>query len=180
MRGGDKLLEDVEGMALLTRSARAALGTGLEVIVALSPDRPGRARALEGLPVRCVSVPDAQEGMAASLRAAVAAAPEAAALAVLLADMPEITTADIATLVAGFDAAGGDRVVRASSEDGRPGQPVIFPSRLRHDLLALSGDAGGREILKREEVVLVPLPGRRALTDLDTPEDFAAWSGREG
>jgi CTP:molybdopterin cytidylyltransferase MocA len=57
---------------------------------------------------------------------------------------------------------------------------VIFPARLRHDLLALSGDAGGREILKREEVVLVPLPGRRALTDLDTPEDFAAWSGREG
>jgi CTP:molybdopterin cytidylyltransferase MocA len=57
---------------------------------------------------------------------------------------------------------------------------VIFPARLRDDLLALSGDAGGREILKREEVVLVPLPGRRALTDLDTPEDFAAWSGREG
>jgi molybdenum cofactor cytidylyltransferase len=61
--------------------------------------------------------------MAASLRAAVAAAPEGAPLAVLLADMPEITTGDIIALVAAFDAAGGDRVVRAASEDGGPGSP---------------------------------------------------------
>jgi CTP:molybdopterin cytidylyltransferase MocA len=116
--------------------------------------------------------------MAASLRAAVAAAPEAAPLAVLLADMPEITSQDISTLVGAFEAAGGERVVRAASEDGQPGQPVIFPARLRPALLGLTGDAGGREILRQEEVVLVALPGRRALTDLDTPEDFAAYRGR--
>jgi CTP:molybdopterin cytidylyltransferase MocA len=78
-------------------------------------------------------------------------------------------------LIGAFEGAGGDTVVRAASEDGQPGQPVVFPARLRPDLLALTGDAGGRDILRREEVMLVPLPGRRALTDLDTPEDFAAW-----
>lgn len=41
----------------------------------------------------------------------------------------------------------------------------------------MSGDSGGRDILKREVVRLVALPGRRALTDLDTPEDFADWRG---
>jgi molybdenum cofactor cytidylyltransferase len=177
MRGADKLLEEVGGKPLLARSAGEALVTGLEVIVALSPDRPDRARALADLPLRRIAVPDAGEGMAASLRAAVAAAPVAAPLAVLLADMPEITSGDIATLVGAFEAAGGERVVRAASADGQPGQPVIFPARLRPALLALTGDAGGRDILRREEVVLVPLPGRRALTDLDTPEDFAAFRG---
>jgi CTP:molybdopterin cytidylyltransferase MocA len=178
MRGGDKLLEEVGGMPLLARSAREALATGLDVIVALSPDRPARARALADLPIGRVPVPDAGEGMAASLRAAVAAAPEAAPLAVLLADMPEITSQDISTLVGAFEAAGGERVVRAASEEGQPGQPVIFPARLRPALLGLTGDAGGREILRQEEVVIVALPGRRALTDLDTPEDFAAYRGR--
>jgi CTP:molybdopterin cytidylyltransferase MocA len=89
--------------------------------------------------------------------------------------MPEIRTEDLAALVAAFEAAGGETIVRAASEDGRPGQPVIFPARLRPELLVVTGDAGGRDILRREAVRLVPLPGRRALTDLDTPEDFAAW-----
>ncbi len=175
MRGADKLMEDVGGEPLLRRSAREALATGLSVIVALRPDRPEREAALEGLAVARVVVPDADRGMSASLRAAVAAAPVGAPVALLLGDMPEIRREDLMALIRAFEGAGGDTVVRAASEDGQPGQPVIFPARLRPDLLALTGDAGGRDILRREEVMLVPLPGRRALTDLDTPEDFAAW-----
>lgn len=177
MRGGDKLLEEIGGEALLRRAAREAVATGLEVIVALRPDRPERDRVLHGLAVRRVPVPDASDGMSASLRAAVAAAPAEAPVAVLLADMPEIAAADLRALLAAFDAAGGSTIVRAAGEDGLPGQPVIFPARLKPDLLAVTGDAGGRDILRREEVLLVPLPGRRALTDLDTPEDFAAFRG---
>lgn len=177
MRGGDKLLEDVGGAPLIRHAALAALGTGLAVTVTLRPDRPERAQALEGLSLARVTVPDAGDGMAASLRAGVAALPPDTPVAVLLADMPEIGTEDLDRLVAAFAEAGGDTVVRAASADGQPGQPVIFPARLRHALLALSGDTGGRDILRHETVHLVPLPGRRALTDLDTPEDFAAWRG---
>jgi CTP:molybdopterin cytidylyltransferase MocA len=180
MRGGDKLLEDVGGEPMLARSARAAADTGLEVIALLRPDRPERDRALAGIPVRRIMVPDAGDGMAASLRAGVAATPQEAAVAVLLADMPEIGTADILRLVAAFEASGGNRVVRAATGDGRPGQPVIFPARLRHALLALSGDTGGRDILRQEDPLLVPLPDNRAVTDLDTPEDFAAWRRTRG
>ncbi|MCU0855413.1 MAG: nucleotidyltransferase family protein [Rhodobacteraceae bacterium] len=180
MRGGDKLLEDAGGEPMLARAARAAAATGLEVIVTLRPDRPLRARALDGLGVRRVIVPDAGDGMAASLRAGVAASPPGAPVAVLLADMPEIESGDLLRLVEAFEAAGGARVVRAAAEDGRPGQPVIFPARLREALLALSGDTGGRDILRREDALLVPLPGTRALTDLDTPEDFDAWRRDRG
>lgn len=180
MRGGDKLLEDVDGEPMLARSARAATDTGLDVIALLRPDRPERERVLSGIPVRRIMVADAGDGMSASLRAGVAASPPDAPVAVLLADMPEIGTADILRLVAAFEAAGGTRVVRAATGDGRPGQPVIFPARLREALLALSGDAGGREILKREDPLIVPLPGNRAVTDLDTPEDFAAWRRARG
>ncbi len=177
MRGADKLLEPVDGMPLIARSLARAVATGHDVIVALRADRPERRRAIEGLPVQRVEVADAAHGMGASLRAAAAAAPEGAPMAVLLADMPGIETGDILALLDAFAAAGGDRIVRAAAADGTPGQPVVFPARLRGDLLALSGDAGGRKILRREAPILVPLPGRRALIDLDTPEDFAAWRG---
>lgn len=175
MRGADKLLEPVHGVPLIARTVGAALATGLPVIVALRPDRPARAEAIAGLDVHRVMVTDAAEGMGASLRRAAAAAPEGVGLVVILADMPEITAEDLTALVTAFETAGGGTVVRAASEDGRPGQPVIFPARLRPALLALQGDTGGRDILKAETPVLVPLPGRRALVDLDTPEDFAAW-----
>lgn len=180
MRGGDKLLEDVGGEPMLARSARAAADTGLEVIALLRPDRPEREQALAGIPVRRVMVPDAGDGMSASLRAGVAASPPDAPVAVLLADMPEIGAADILRLVAAFEAAGGTRIVRAATADGRPGQPVIFPARLRDALLDLSGDTGGRDILRQEDPLLVSLPDNRAVTDLDTPEDFAAWRRSRG
>ena len=180
MRGGDKLLEDVGGEPMLARSARAAADTGLEVIALLRPDRPEREQALAGIAVRRVMVPDAGGGMSASLRAGVAASPPDAPVAVLLADMPEIGAADILRLVAAFETAGGTRIVRAATADGRPGQPVIFPARLRDALLDLSGDTGGRDILRQEDPLLVSLPDNRAVTDLDTPEDFAAWRRSRG
>ena len=188
MRGRDKLLELVAGEALLRRQALAALGVGERVVVTLGPDQPLRAAALEGLAAEVLPVPEAAEGLAASLRAGDAVArggaAEGAALLVMLADMPEIGAEDLAAVIAAHLAAPG-AVIRAAGEDGTPGHPVLVPARMLAGLAALRGDRGARELLRGEllrgEVpVLVPLPGRRALTDLDTPEDWAAWRARTG
>jgi CTP:molybdopterin cytidylyltransferase MocA len=68
-----------------------------------------------------------------------------------------------------------DRILRATGSDGRPGQPVLFPPRLVPRFADLSGDEGARRLLPGEPLVPVLLPGTRALTDLDTPEDWAVW-----
>ncbi|PRX29769.1 CTP:molybdopterin cytidylyltransferase MocA [Meinhardsimonia xiamenensis] len=181
MRGADKLLEEVGGEPLLTRLARAGLAAGLTVIVTLPEPAGARGEALAGLDVLRVPVPDAAEGMAASIRAGLAACPEdPAGLMILPADMPEIDAADLALLAEAF-AEEPERVMRGAGEDGTPGHPVIFPRRLFPALAALRGDEGARRALKGEHVRLVPLPGRHALTDLDTPEEWAAWrAGRSG
>jgi CTP:molybdopterin cytidylyltransferase MocA len=179
MRGRDKLLEPVDGTPLLRRSAEVALAAGLPVCVALPPDRPDRAAALAGLPVQILVVPDAAEGLGATLRAGVAALRDAAAILVLLADLPEITAADLGRLVAIHAAAGGDDapILRATASDGTPGHPVLFPAWAFPALAALSGDTGAGPVLAawRARVQSIPLPGRRAVTDLDTPEAWAAW-----
>lgn len=176
MRGADKLMEPVEGEPLLRLQARRALATGCRVVVTLPPDRPARVIALQGLDVVQVTVPDPKEGMAASLVAGMAALPERTAVMVLLADLPEITTADLCRLLAAHARASG-AILRGAAQDGTPGHPVLFPPSLRPDLMRLTGDAGARPVLMAHAafVQLVPLPGRHAVTDLDTPEDWATW-----
>jgi CTP:molybdopterin cytidylyltransferase MocA len=176
MRGGDKLLEQVDGQPQLARILQAALQTGLPVTVALPPDRPDRAVVIAGLPARQITVPDPAQGMAASLTAGLASLPATAGVMLLLADLPEITTADLITLRDAW-AQEPEAILRGAAADGTPGHPVCFPPDLREDLMTLKGDEGARAVLVRHRarLRLIPLPDRHATTDLDTPEDWATW-----
>ncbi|MHA6345218.1 nucleotidyltransferase family protein [Roseivivax sp. CAU 1761] len=177
MRGADKLLEPVDGVPLLRLQADRARQVAARVLVALPDPAGARGAALAGLDVQVVPVAAPEEGMAASIRAGIAALPDGAAgLMILPADMPEIDAADMARLRDRFDPAA-PRILRGASADGRPGHPVLFPRARFADLAGLSGDAGARALLRREaaSVELVTLPGAHALTDLDTPEAWAAW-----
>lgn len=179
MRGADKLLELVDGEPLLRRQARLAreVTTGPVLVALPAPPHPRHA-ALEGLGVTAVPVPDAAEGMNASLRTAFAAVPTDAPRAMLLlADLPELTSDDLRIVLQAYDFDGDTLVWRGSTETGEPGHPIVFSARLFPEFARLSGDTGGREVIAaaRGRVRLVPLPGRRARLDLDTPEDWAAW-----
>ena len=179
MAGRDKLMEQVDGIPLLERqAARARAATTGPVLVALPPRPHPRYDAVAGLGVTCLSVAEAAEGMNASLRTAVAALPPGAACAmVLLADLPDIDTADLITVGAAVDPTTSVRVWRGATQDGRPGHPIVFHADLFPAFAGLSGDGGGKEVvaLAGEHVRLVPLPDDRARRDLDTPADWAAW-----
>ncbi|MFN3722820.1 MAG: NTP transferase domain-containing protein [Paracoccaceae bacterium] len=181
MRGPDKLLEPVDGQPLLRQLAGRAVATGLPVTVALPPDRPLRNAALLQLSLDRLTVRDAQTGMAASLCAGLSSLPDAVAVMLLLADLPDLTTQDLCAMAQAHGRMP-DQILRACAVDGTPGHPVIFPPWVRGDLMALSGDEGARRVLQAHasHVRLIALPDRHATTDLDTPEAWAAWrSGRE-
>ncbi|KAF0171746.1 MAG: hypothetical protein FD162_2830 [Rhodobacteraceae bacterium] len=174
MRGGDKLLEEVGGEPMLRRQARLARLVCAAVIVTLRPEDSMRHKALEALDITALPVPDAAEGMAASIRAGASAAQ--GAVMILPGDMPELTAADLRAVIDAFDQ---DRsaICRGTAADGTPGHPVILPADLRAELLALRGDEGARKLLQRHKarVRLIALPDQHAITDLDTPEAWAIW-----
>jgi molybdenum cofactor cytidylyltransferase len=176
MRGADKLTEMIDGTPQLARITQAALATGCPVTVALPPDRPARAATLTGLPVSLVTVADPQHGMAESLKQGLRALPADAPLMLLLADLPEIDATDLRDIVLSW-AQTPTAILRATAADGTPGHPVCFPPDLRAELDALAGDEGARAVLMRhkDRVRVVALPARHAITDLDTPEDWATW-----
>jgi molybdenum cofactor cytidylyltransferase len=130
-----------------------------------------------------VEAADWAEGMAASLRAGLAAvAGRADAVVILLADMPEVGPAQVDRLIAAYDPEEGREICRAMAADGTPGHPVLFGRRFFETLAGLTGDRGAREVLREaaEFVTDVPTPGRAAVVDLDTPEDWAAWRAASG
>jgi molybdenum cofactor cytidylyltransferase len=179
MRGRDKLLELIAGRPALLHAAETALASRADqVLVVLPPDAAPRRAALAGVDVEIVEAPDWAEGMAASLRTGLSAVdPGTDAVVILLADMPEIEATAIDKLIAAFDPGEGREIIRATSEDGKPGHPVLFGRRFFEPLAGLTGDRGARTVIEEasEFVVNVPTTGRQALVDLDTPEDWETW-----
>ncbi len=171
----DKLLEPVgAGLTLLRDRIDAAAATGQDVFVTLPAQAmaPDRWAILKGSGATGVAVPEAAGGLSVSLAAGIAALPHGADGAMILpADMPDITTADMLAVLRAFDP---KRLVRASA-GARPGHPVLFPRDWFVRLGQLSGDKGARDLIRQADPYLIPLPDRHAVTDLDTPEDWAEW-----
>ncbi|NJM82867.1 MAG: nucleotidyltransferase family protein [Tabrizicola sp.] len=181
MRGADKLAEPIGGIPLLRHVARVALATGLPVNVVLPHSTSPRRAMLAGLAVRILDVGHPETGLSESFRAGLECLPQPAPVIVLLADMPEITTSDLSDMLLKWQDYP-EMILRGSTQDGRPGHPVCFPAWSRAELVTLTGDEGAKSVLQRhrERTIHVPLPGDHATTDLDTPEEWAAWRASRG
>lgn len=176
--GRDKLLEPVDGIPLLLLVIERAQATGCPVFVCLPALTHPRA-ALIGDRATPVWVPDADDGMGVSIRTGITALPDDVDAAMILpADMPELTAEDLQTVLDQYQPGA---IARGTGAAGKPGHPVIFPRTCFDMLESLEGDQGARGFLAAhpEELQLIALPARHALTDLDTPEAWAAWRAQQ-
>ena len=105
------------------------------------------------------------EGMASSIRLGVRAlgcvAEGAEGVLLMTCDQPAVTAEHLSLLMMRVE-------VKASRYDGRNGVPAFFPRKYFDKLMALTGDAGARELL--EEARYEELAGGEL--DVDTVEDL--------
>ncbi|WP_377188449.1 nucleotidyltransferase family protein [Ruegeria meonggei] len=178
MGGRDKLLQIVDDLPLLRRAAQIALQAA-PVIVALPASPHPRYTALEGLDLRMIEIPDASEGMNASLRGALAqVTSDAPAAMVLLADLPDITADDLTAVLGAVKIHPDNLIWRGATAAGKAGHPVVFDRSLFDQLTTLTGDEGAQSVVRAhsDQVHLHALPASNALLDLDTPEDWEKWA----
>ncbi len=167
MGAGGKLTADFRGKPLVAHAVDAVLAAGLPALVVLGDRADAVRAALAGRDVAFVTAPDYAEGMAASLRAGIAAVPpEWQAILVALGDMPLIHPATLAALAA----AQGIVIPRYN---GHRGNPVRWPRSHFPDLAALTGDTGARALLERHHVEFLDFQDPGILADIDTPADLA-------
>jgi molybdenum cofactor cytidylyltransferase len=173
--GGGKLLAPLAGQPVIRRTVERVLAAGFgEVVVATGADHDGILAALEGLACRIVPAPDWQEGMAASLRAGLAAlaVPERGVF-VFLGDMPLVPVELCGTLAERTCREGYAARPRVG---GKPGHPVAFTRAALSDLAGLTGDVGAAALLKgrNQGVGYLDTDASGALLDIDSPADLAA------
>jgi molybdenum cofactor cytidylyltransferase len=156
-----------EGETLLARATRLAREVADEVIVVTRENNP-----------------DADEGIASSIRAGVAKAGEARIL-ILLCDQPLITAEHLRALLA------VDAPIVATHYSGIDGVPAVFAPEFIMELLALRGDRGARAVIERHPTKVCGLPFDAAAVDVDSEGDLLKlatgaekkanlWNGRDG
>lgn len=179
MGGRNKLLAELDGRPLIARTVSAVLASRARpILVVTGHDAQALRAALAGVADQIAFVHnDAHEGgLGSSLRAGVAALDaDVEAALIVLADMPRLRAAQIDAVAAAFRS-DAERDICAPFFAGRRGNPVLFPARCFPALRSLTGDRGGRDLLRdqAERVVAVEVDGDGVLADVDTPEELAA------
>jgi len=131
--GRPKQAEVFEGETLLDRTTRIAREVADDVVVVTRENNP-----------------EAEEGMASSIRAGVRLAGDASRFLILLCDQPRVTADHLRALL---DVAAP---IVATGYAGIAGVPAVFDARFAAELLALRGDVGARSIIERYGAVVVP------------------------
>lgn len=177
-----QLLLDTAGRPLVAVAAGRLLEAGCgPVLVVTGFAHDEVARAVAGMPVEVVFNGDWSDGMASSIRTAIAwlerpgAESTTIAALVTVTDMPGVFSTHYQDIIA-TSSRGLARVYSnyaASPFAPMLGVPALFPRADWPALSALSGDRGARGLLSRPETLSVSI-GTGAL-DLDTPTDVARW-----
>jgi molybdenum cofactor cytidylyltransferase len=180
--GSNKLLFELEGESILRGAVRRALAGGLSpLLVVLGHESNKAARELAGLPCQWALNPLYEQGINSSLKSGIMAVPpKARAAMVLLADMPFVSPEMIAAMIDRYRTTTAPLVI--SDYDGVNAPPMLYDRSLFNELLMMTGEGCGRQVVKRhrDEAEVLPWPVA-ALADIDVPEDYArVKSGQEG
>lgn len=175
--GGDKMLHPIEnpdGQAL-AMGLQAALNLRPwvdEVICVLRPQDQRLKQLFSQQGFKTQVNPHHQQGLSSSLVAGIQAAPHTDMWLIALGDMPFIQADSYRRLKQALDAGDQQQIVRLTHQQ-RPGHPVVFPQRLKSQLLALRGDAGASSIVKQEQSRLLEVAVHDAgiHRDIDRPGD---------
>lgn len=172
--GQYKLLETVSGESMIRRAVRPFLESTLAGVVVVVGHREGAVRdQLTDLDVVVVTNEDYAEGQSTSVHCGVRQARDRDWTATVfgLGDMPFVDSATLDLLVEGY--LEGMGTIVAPAHDGARGNPTLFGENQYAGLEGVTGDTGGRPVLKESsDLAIVETDDPGVLQDVDVPEDL--------
>jgi molybdenum cofactor cytidylyltransferase len=149
-----------------------------EVIVVVGYMAEDVTKAIDAKPVKLVINPDYEHGMSTSIIAGLKSVHSKTQGVVLaLGDQPLVNSQTINRLIEEFY--NHDKGIAVPTYQGRRGHPIIFAITYKEQLLRLSGDVGGRQIIEDhpEDVLEVAVDSESIIADFDTTDDYQAYVG---
>lgn len=180
--GRSKQMLGWHGEPLARRAARAAVEGGLDPVIVVTGAFAEEVESALGdmrvVIARCEEWQNGQsESLRTGLRRAMELRPDLDGAAFLLCDQPFVG-ADVVRAVAELRA----RTLSAACAPrvgGRRCNPVLFGRELFAQLMELSGDSGGRQVLQGVSVSFVDWPDARLGEDIDTAADYERMRGED-
>jgi molybdenum cofactor cytidylyltransferase len=169
----NKLLATIDGEPVVTKSATTFRDASVDAIICVVGYEADRVRDVLPEDVATVEPAAGESTLSDSVAAGVTAARREGGDAVLIAlgDMPWVEPTTVESLIAAYEADFGRAI--AAAYEGERGNPALFDARHFDHLSSLSGDVGGRAVLRTaDDAVLLETKDPGVTTDIDEPGDL--------
>ncbi len=178
--GRNKLLLPLGGETVVRKTAKAVCKSAVsEVILVTGHEQAMVREAVKDLNVRLTHNLRYAEGQSTSMIAGIEAAPEdTEAYLFVLGDQPLLTPEIVNGMIALYEESYPDALITVPVFEEKRGNPTLFSTALKGELLRASGDAGGRNVIRILEtesparIVFLHLPNDDIFLDIDTEKDY--------
>jgi molybdenum cofactor cytidylyltransferase len=164
---------------IVEQAVNNLLGSAVdEVIVVVGYKAEDVTKALAAKPVKVVINPDYEQGMSTSIIAGLKSVHiRTQGIMLALGDQPLVDSQIINLLIE--ELYNHDKGIAVPTYQGRRGHPIIFAIKYKEQLLELSGDMGGRQIIENhpDDVLEVAVDSEGIVADFDTTDDYQAYVG---
>ena len=170
--GSNKLLYEIDGMPMYLRTLRqlqkavSELGNCEIIVVTQYEEIADKAQASGA---RVLINPHPERGISSSMQIGLATAKESTACLFTVSDQPWLTAETIVNLVHKFQSE--QKGMACTIRDGKTGNPCIFSRKYYQELMEITGDKGGKQIINRhpEDVTYLEIEDAKELVDVDMP-----------
>lgn len=177
--GSNKLLEMVDGKPMYRHL--------LDILTIMKEEEPRRyelvvvtaydeiEKAAEGLPLKVVRNENQELGISHSIKLGIEACGEIGPhdhVMFAVADQPYVQEEELFGFIHMYQRSY--KGIGCLSYEGVMGNPVIFQGKFVPELLALTGDTGGKAVVKAhpQEIFLYEAESEKSLQDLDVPQEL--------
>lgn len=171
----NKLILQLKGVSIIERVIKAIKESDVDnVLLVYREDEIKEIGIKNG--VETIYNDKAELGQSESIRLGVEHSPRGTkGYMFFVADQPFLDSRTINKLIEVFKTEEYPIVV--PKYNGKKGNPVIFSSRLKNDLLCIDGDKGGRSIIRKRhaEVKIVDFSDGILGKDIDTWDEYVRW-----
>lgn len=171
--GSPKQLAELDGIALVRHTTDVARSccSSQSVLVA-GHEWPAIIETCAPFPGFLIINDSYEDGVASSITTAIRALRHtAAAVIILLADQPLITSEHVTALISAWT--GDEQEIVATAYAGTSGAPALFARGCFDSLAALTGDQGARSLLQDARFTVRNIVFEDAAFDVDTAADLA-------
>ncbi|WP_353094529.1 nucleotidyltransferase family protein [Tissierella praeacuta] len=169
----DKLLIEIDGNKLIERVIKACVGSNLDEIILVY--RIDEVKEIgEKYNIKTIYNENAHLGQSEGLKLGVKESIGSKSYMFLVGDQPFITSELINRLIKEYN--NSDLPILVPYYNGHRGMPMIISSIFKEELLRITGDKGGRDIVKSNipKVKKVYIEEERQGMDIDSLEDLEA------